>query len=37
MALPGLFVCLTMVNVPGGNGVVGEPEEMMGEPDEDGV
>ena len=35
---PGLFVCLTMVDVPGWDGVADEPgEEMMGEPDEDGV
>ena len=35
---PGLFVCLTMVDVPGRDGVADEPgEEMMGEPDEDGV
>ena len=31
---PGLFVCLTMVNVPGGDGVAGEPGEgEMGEAD----
>ena len=29
---PGLFVCLMMVDVPGDTG-----EEMMGEPDEDGI
>ena len=35
---PGLLVCLTMVDVPGGDEVAGDPgEEMMGEPDEDGV
>ena len=36
---PGLFVCLTMVDVPGGDGVAGEPGEgeMMGEADEDGI
>ena len=36
---PGLFVCLMMVNVPGGDGVAGEPGEgeMMGKTDEDGV
>ena len=31
-------VCLTMVDVPGWDGVADEPgEEMMGEPDENGV
>ena len=35
---PGLFVCLTMVDVPGGDEVAGDPgEERMGETDEDGV
>ena len=35
---PGLFVCLTIVDVPCRDGVADESgEEMMGEPDEDGV
>lgn len=36
---PGLFVCLTMEDVPCGDGVAGEPGEgeVMGEPDDDGV